>query len=63
MSGSLFLKKETPAQVFSCKFYEIFKSNVFPERLWVTASEKCFHNEEKCFIYLDERILFPQIMQ
>ena len=34
-----FIKKETLAQVFSCKFYEIFKNIFFTEHLQATASE------------------------
>ena len=34
-----FIKKETPAQVFSCEFCEIFKSTFFTEYLRVTASD------------------------
>ena len=33
-----FLKKETRAEVFPCEFWETFKSNLFTEHLWVTAS-------------------------
>ena len=33
------IKKEILAQVFSCKFYEIFKYTFFTEHLWQTASE------------------------
>ena len=32
-------KKENLAQVFSCEFYEISKSNFFTEHLWATASK------------------------
>ena len=32
-----FIKKETLAQVFSCKFCEIFKSTFFTEHLWTIA--------------------------
>ena len=32
------IKKETLEQVFSCKFYEIFKNTFFTEHLWTTAS-------------------------
>ena len=28
----------TPTQVFSCEYYEIFKSTYFEEHLWTTAS-------------------------
>ena len=34
---SLF-KKEIPAQVFSCEFYEISQNNFFAEDLWANAS-------------------------
>ena len=33
-----FIKNETLAQVFSCKFCEISKNNFFTEHLWATAS-------------------------
>ena len=33
-----FIKKETPAQVFSSKFCEISKNTSFTEHLWETAS-------------------------
>ena len=36
---SLFYKKETLAEVFSCKFCEITKNTFFTEHLWVTASQ------------------------
>ena len=41
------IKKEALAQVFSCKFYEIFKNTFFTEHLWMTASAQntCF---KKC---------------
>ena len=32
-----FIKKETLAQVFSCKVWEIFKNTFFTEHLWKTA--------------------------
>ena len=35
-----FIKKETLAQVLSCKFCEIFKKTFFTEHLWATASKK-----------------------
>ena len=34
-----FIKKETLAQVFSCEFWEIFKSTFFTEHLRETATE------------------------
>ena len=34
-----FINKETPAQVFSCKFCEIFRSTYFTEHLRTTAFE------------------------
>ena len=33
-----FLRKETPAQVFPCEFYEIFKGDFFTDYLGATAS-------------------------
>ena len=33
------IKKETLAQVFPCKFCEIFKNAFFTEYLWATTSE------------------------
>ena len=33
-----FAKKETLAQVYSCKFCEIFKSTCFKKHIWATAS-------------------------
>ena len=35
---SLFIKKETLAQVFSCEFCEIYKNTFFTEQLWTTGS-------------------------
>ena len=35
-----FIKKETLAEVFSCKFGEIFKNTFFTEHLQATASDK-----------------------
>ena len=47
------LKKKTPTQMFSCKFYEIFQNTFFTEHLQVTTSvnvelDNIFH---KNFIY------------
>ena len=36
---SLFFKKETLAQVFSCEFYEISKNTFFTEHPWTTDSQ------------------------
>ena len=33
-----FIKKETPTQVFSCEFCDIFKNNFFTEHLPATVS-------------------------
>ena len=33
-----FIKKETPAQGFSCEFCKIFKNTFFAKHLWMTAS-------------------------
>ena len=38
LRAATLLKKETLAQVFSCEFCEIFKSTIFTEHLWMTAS-------------------------
>ena len=35
-----FTGKKTLAQMFSCEFWEFFKSTFFTEHLWTTASEK-----------------------
>ena len=35
--NKVFIKKETPAQVFSCEYCEIFKNTFFIEHLWTTA--------------------------
>ena len=40
MCQSLFSKKETLAQVFSCEFCENSKNAFFTEHLWTTASNK-----------------------
>ena len=37
-----FINKETPVQVFSFEFWEIFKSTYFAEHLQTAASEICF---------------------
>ena len=37
-SGTLFLKKETLGQVYSCKFREILRATVYRSSLWATAS-------------------------
>ena len=53
-----FIKKETLAQVFSCKFCEISKNNFFVEHVWSTASIKgclfwiiiiCYENKYSLF--------------
>ena len=50
-----FIKKETLAQVFSCEFCKISKSNFFTEHLWATTSnvyiltEKLHHLQLKAF--------------
>ena len=31
--------KESPTQVFSCEYFQIFKNTFFAEHLWETASE------------------------
>ena len=37
MCQNLFFNKETPAQVFSCEFCEIFKSTYFEKHLRTAA--------------------------
>ena len=39
LQGCSFIKKETPTQVFSCEYLEIFKNTSFEEHLRTTASE------------------------
>ena len=34
-----FILKETPTQVFSCEFCELFKNTYFVEDLWTAGSE------------------------
>ena len=34
-----FIKKETPTQLFSCRFCYILKNTFFTEHLWVTTSD------------------------
>ena len=38
-SSQQFIEKETQTQMFSCKFYEVFKNTFFTEALGATASE------------------------
>ena len=44
---SLFNKKDTPTQVFSCEYSKIYKSNFYIEHLWSSLAEvyleKFFH--------------------
>ena len=40
-------QKETLAQVFSCEFCKIFKSTLFTEHLWTTASVPCHSSNER----------------
>ena len=41
------MKKETLAQMFSCQFCKIFRSNVFKEHIWRTAFGLNFVNRRK----------------
>ena len=41
-----FIKKETPAQAFSCEFCEISKNTFFAEHLWKSASEQSSLSDE-----------------
>ena len=43
---SLFIEKETPKQVFSCEYCELFKNRFFIEHLWcllLIFSTKCLY--------------------
>ena len=33
----IFIKKETPTQVFGCEYYKIFKNSFFKERLFIVV--------------------------
>ena len=45
LEAGKFIKKETPAQVFSCKFCKTFKVIYFAEQVPATASgPKTFYN-------------------
>ena len=53
MLESLFVKvklyeKETPTEVFSREYFEIFKYTFFPKHLRTTASIPCFPAEITC---------------
>ena len=56
VAGLGFIKEETLAQVFSCKFGEISKNTYFIEHLWATASGKTVEYEEV------RAYLYPQLM-
>ena len=43
----IFIKKETPTKVFSCKFFDIFKNTFFTEHFTKTSS---FSNSSHSFI-------------
>ena len=48
-----FIEKETPAQVFSCEFCEIFKNTFFIEHSWwliLTSVVQCDY--DKLYTYL-----------
>ena len=42
MPESLFIKKETLAQLLSCEFCQISKNTFFTEHVWTAASMRCF---------------------
>ena len=53
----------TPAQVFSCEFYKIFKSTLFTEHLGATASDYTFiERKTSKFLTKTLRINALQIM-
>ena len=49
------LKKETPTQVFSGQYREIFKKSYFEEHLWTAASES-FYFYVSLNVFLHEQI-------
>ena len=46
------------AQVFSCKFCEIFKKNFFTEHRWPTASVSIYLARKKNFVNLSKSAVF-----
>ena len=42
-----FIKKKTPAQVFSYEFCKIFKNNFFIEHFWTTTSRHMIEQKKK----------------
>ena len=52
----LTLKKDTPAQVFSCEFYESSKNTFFAEHLRWTASEFISHIDVELRVILKRHI-------
>ena len=52
-------EKETPTQVFSCEYYEIFGNNSFYRTRLVDASENCFSPQltpQYSYLYRNGRI-------
>ena len=60
LSQSLFIKKETLAQVFSREFWEISKNTFFTEHLWVTASGLCDWWEKEFLFFPEDQELRRQ---
>ena len=55
-----FVKKSSPAQVFSCEFCEISKNTFLTEHLWATASRidtETYLNTNEAYKALLERFL------
>ena len=44
-----FIKRENPAQVILCEFYEIFKNTFFTEQVWTTASTFLTYQIPNCY--------------
>ena len=55
-----FIKKETLAQVFSCKFYEISLDTLFIEHLWTTASVRSRPKTKRCLRFKGFEVLKVQ---
>ena len=58
-----FIKKETLAQVFSCKFCEIFKNTFFTEHFhWLLLQVVCYTKECKSFASTLIRLGFLRVV-
>ena len=50
------IKKETPAQVFSCEFYDIFKNTFFYRATQVAASDRCSIKRFTAWFYWNKKL-------